>query len=56
MTAKGITPYVVAALVLIGSVCVALRYHARRDARMGLADTAWRLTSLPFRRIQALIN
>lgn len=44
MPGKSLTPYVVLALVLTGTVCVGLRFQARRDVRSGLADSAWRLT------------
>ncbi len=33
-------------LVVTGAVCVAVRYRARRDVRMGLADSVWRLSYL----------
>ena len=42
--APGVARHVVVVLVLTGVVCVGLRYRARREARMGLADSVWRLT------------
>ena len=44
MAARRLTPYVVVGLVLIGTLCVALRFQARRDVRLGYGDTVWRLT------------
>lgn len=42
--APGVARHVVVVLVLTGVVCVGVRYRARREARMGLADSVWRLT------------
>ncbi|MHB8971839.1 MAG: hypothetical protein ACYC3X_18325 [Pirellulaceae bacterium] len=39
-----LTALAIAALVLFGTVGVALRYYARHGERMGVGDTAWRLT------------
>jgi transglutaminase-like putative cysteine protease len=41
---KKVTPQVVVTLVLMGVVCVGLRFLARRDVRLGRENTIWRLT------------
>lgn len=44
MPGKGLIRFVLLALVLAGVLCLGLRFQARRDERVGLADSAWRLT------------
>ena len=39
-----LTALAISSLVLFGTVGVALRYHARHGERLGVGDTAWRLT------------